>query len=485
MTQANTDEAEGAQAIFCYVADMRGLDRVHKEWPQFLVKRSRNDGLEDKFLADYGDIISKGYSSGRIKTTKSQSTIESFIRKQASWFRSSLLISQKLIEDVDEINKTHSKFNNIDRPGWQNFYYRHGDEEVMGVLTSLFSSANQDSTNTINPKTDRPYGRPIFGDLNKWSPADIYFATTVAKNALKKLNNSKARKGNFLTFTDLNETVTLLVESGDLLPLSLKKVKDHVKIVKVNFNRTVETKILNSTQCTGVEPWKQMQPTTPGRAYNIVTNRSFQWKERYQYKVAGGGDGGRDIYVKVESQKKKLVLHFRATPATKGRPLIGIKVILKYSGSSALAGQVASVGGLLRLIRSAGAYQFARDFESIWNTKNIQFKTAANAYIGYGKPISGKEYYEASKDGAKAKKLGMTQPEAKNKFNDDMGAINAITVMNPLRDLISNYFKSSDIIVPAQNGKAAVTEQDEVVRAIFQYTGSRMPDSARFVIAKD
>ena len=79
----------------------------------------------------------------------------------------------------------------------------------------------------------------------------------------------------------------------------------------------------------------------------------------------------------------------------------------------------------------------------------------------------------------------MTQPVAKNKFNDDMGAINAIVVMNPLRDLISNYFKSSDISVPAQNGKAAVTEQDEVVRAIFQYTGSRMPDSARFVIAKD
>ena len=167
--------------------------------------------------------------------------------------------------------------------------------------------------------------------------------------------------------------------------------------------------------------------------------------------------------------------------------IIHLKVILKYVGSSALAGQVASIKVLMRLIRSAGADDFANDFMSVWTPMNQQFKNDATAYINFGTPVSGKQYYEASKNGALAKKLGMTQAEAKNKFNDDMGAINAIVVMNPLRTVIESYFKSKTSAVPSgnNNNPPQVYEQDEVIRAIFAYTGSRMPKSARFVIAKD
>ena len=312
----------------------------------------------------------------------------------------------------------------------------------MGVLTSLFSSANQDSTNTINPKTDRPYGRPIFGDLNKWSPADIYFATTLAKNALKKLNNSKARKGNFLTFTDLNETVTLLVESGDLLPLSLKKAIGDVIIKKVNFSRKYENKLLATTFGTGVQKWTKMSGSYK------TTNKSFEWTKPYS--------GGRDIYISLESGGKLGTLQIRATPASGGKPSAGVKVILKYTGSAALGGQVASITLFTKIISTVDP-KFAQTIQRVWDTQYMKFKPAALAYINYG---GGKENYKGDK-------------KAKTKFNEDMGALNGLTVMNEIRPLVENYFKKPD------------EEANNVIRAVFAYVASRTPNSAQFVIAKD
>ena len=45
-----------------------------------------------------------------------------------------------------------------------------------------------------------------------------------------------------LTFTTLNGFIGELIESGELLPLSLKKQTNEVIIKKVNFDRTSELK---------------------------------------------------------------------------------------------------------------------------------------------------------------------------------------------------------------------------------------------------
>jgi len=60
-----------------------------------------------------------------------------------------------------------------------------------------------------------------------------------------------------------------------------------------------------------------------------------------------------------------------------------------------------------------------------------------------------------------------------DKFNNDMGAISGITLMNDVRKLIDDYFKN-----PKE-------KQHNVVRAIFAYTASRTINSSPFVIAKD
>ena len=61
----------------------------------------------------------------------------------------------------------------------------------------------------------------------------------------------------------------------------------------------------------------------------------------------------------------------------------------------------------------------------------------------------------------------------KDKFNEDVGAISALALMNPLRKVINNYFKS-----PKE-------KQHNVMRSIFSYVASRTINSSAFVIAKD
>ena len=63
--------------------------------------------------------------------------------------------------------------------------------------------------------------------------------------------------------------------------------------------------------------------------------------------------------------------------------------------------------------------------------------------------------------------------ELKNQFNDDVGALSALTIMNPFRIEIQKFFKNKS------------KTRDNVVRAIFAYTASRTVNSAPFVIAKD
>jgi hypothetical protein len=167
-------------------------------------------------------------------------------------------------------------------------------------------------------------------------------------------------------------------------------------------------------------------------------------------------EGGRDIYILLKSGGKKGKIQIRHTPASGGKPSKGVKVILSYDGSSALGGQVVGIPLLTKIIGTVDK-PFATKLQTIWDREYKKFETAANNYIDYG---------------AGAKNLKGTKAQ-KNKFNDDMGAISGLTVMNKIRPIIAEYFKR-----PKE-------KQHNVVRAIFAYTASRTPNSARFVIAKD
>ena len=422
MADVFTDEAEGAQALFCYIADILGERETKIEFNFYIKNKDSKD-----FFIKYKDLINDAYATKKVDTSKSKTSIIQYIKKHDSWFISSLIIAQKMLVEIGNIDKD---FRKISRPDWQGLFYQHGDEEIMKVLSKLFKSANIQSA-----KID---GTKFFGDLNKWTPADIYFASEKAKKDLKKLHNDSETKKDNLTFAVLNKNVTKLLESGDLLPLSLKKVTKDVIITKVNFSRKAENKLLAETKCTGVQPWEKMKGNF------VFKNNKFSLSEY---------SGGRDIYLTLDSGNKKGRIQIRHTPASNGKPSRGVKVILGYVGSSALGGQVVGIPLFTKLIDTVDP-KFGKEIRKIWDANYTNFEKSMNQYIQYG---GGKINYK----------------KQKKQFNSDIGAISGLTVMNKLRTAIEKYFKN-----PKE-------KQHNVVRALFAYTASRSPLSAPFVIAKD
>ena len=422
-----TAEAEGAQALFCYIADTLGTKQTNQEFKHYLNKVKK----APEFFDTYKELVNRAFSSKAVKTAKSKNTIIEYIKNNDDWFFSSLATAQYIINEIHTISNSFSK---IKAPGWQELFYRHGDNEVMGVMATLFKSANNQSA-----KQD---GQKFFGDINKWTPADIYFASDTARQHFKDLSRQSETRHNNLTFAVLNESVGAMIESGDLLPLSLKKVVNDVVIKKVNFSRKKEEKLLANTVCTGVQKWDPMKGSFK------VSKDNFQLSDY---------SGGRDIYITLNSNKVKGRIQIRHTPAGKGRPSKGVKVILSYVGSSAAGGQVVGIPLFTKIIKQVDP-TFANKLTSVWDSNYPKFEKAANKYLELG----GKELYKFPPNS-----------KEKKQYSADMGALSGLTVMNAIRPVIDNYFKQR------------TEKQHNVVRAIFAYTASRTISSSPFVIAKD
>ena len=442
MVQVATPEAEGAQALFCYIADVLGAKTANKEFQTYLDPKSKKDFTT--FQTEYKDIINEAFSGTReVNIDKPKDAILRYLNNNPAWFKSSLVIAKELLNRLSEVSSKLS--GNIAPPRWGNIFYVRGDTEIMGTLGELFKSANKQS--------EKAKGSKAFGDINKWSPADIYFATNKAKTTLKNKQNDTETKNNNLTFAELNECVGGLVKNGDLLPLSLKKAEGSIKIVKVNFERKDEEKLIAQTFSTGVEKWQPMTGEYKFKPKSGKKNALWEFTKPYPTKKGPY----RDIYLLITSEGKKGRIQIRHTPASGGRPQKGVKVILSYPGSSALGGQVVGIPLLTKLIRTVDT-GFATKLSQTWDNNYRILEREANNYIKFG--VGGKLY--ANKD-----------KKAQNQFNNDVGAISGLTVMNAIRPLLDKYF--------SQKGK----KQDNVIRAIFAYVSSRSSESSPFVIAKD
>src|SRR5210317_1458354 len=398
MAITNTPEAEGAQALFCYIADILGAKKSKIEFAPYINKTKDSS----EFFDIYKSIIDLGYSTGAVKTEKSKDTIIKFIEKNNDWFMSSLKISLYLITEIDDF--VSKKFAKIQAPKAQGLFYKHGDDVVMDGMAKLFKSANEEYK--------KAKGSLFFGNINKWSPADIYFATSVAK----------------------------------------KQIKKDVVLKQVNFNRKDEEELLAETFADGVIPYKNMEGSFK------VGPKSFKFDKPY----SKGREGYRDIRAKLKSGKYTGDLQFRHTPASNGRPSQGFKVVLKYDGASALGGQVTSFPILVEQIKINDP-EFAKKMADTFKIGYTEFEKAMKLYNQFG---GGNMRYKPPSN-VKNKK------ELKDKFNDDVGAISALTLMNPLRKVISDYFKK-----PSE-------KTHNVMRTIFAYVASRTINSSPFVIAKD
>ena len=109
-----------------------------------------------------------------------------------------------------------------------------------------------------------------FGDINKWNPADIYYANAIAKKAMKAELSRAQKLGELYGFIGgkppkfksgttslkeiqkpkpsdgLNVFIARLIDGGHLLPLSLKKSGTSVVLKPINFSEDNKRNLLES-----------------------------------------------------------------------------------------------------------------------------------------------------------------------------------------------------------------------------------------------
>jgi hypothetical protein len=421
-------EAEASQALFCYIADVLGISKI-KEWDNYINGKLLFEDFSDKYSNIMQNAIGKF-----VQTTISLQQIKSFLKKDKTWFLSSLLIAKKILLNIQDIN---SKFSKIKAPQWSQLFYAHGDKDVMYNISLLFKTCNENYR--------KQKGSIYFGDLNKWCPADIYFASDDAKSKIKNL-----LKDQNLSFAQLNEFVSKSIQSGDLLPLSLKKTTSDVKLLKINFveNKSdVELNTLKIVNVGGSNVTKRYEEKK-GVSYNRFTGKLIYTNET----------GQRDIYIHFKSQISTgwlQIRHIAYTSVGQLRPHKEVKIDIKYTGAEARGGSIASFPILCSIIKTVDN-NFGTKMINLFNNSFKNFEVIAAEYI--------------KKTGLK---LYNGNPEQKSKFQKDVGNLSAIYFMNVISKELNNYFTSS-----------SKNKKEDILRAVFAYISSKTPLSGKFVIAK-
>ena len=246
--------AESSQALFCAVADFLGERKSDK-----LLDIKKYLTFTDFKRAVGEQVISK--AEKRIRTPGvTLSDIEEFLLKNNDWYKSSSLIALKLVKDITGIDADFK----LKQEGFQKLFYFRGDQEVMGNIEKLFKIANASPITVAN--------QVKFGNVNKWSPADIYLATEKAR---KDIGDAVLKaKPKTYSFIDLNILTSNLIDSGDLLPLSLKKTTKTVQLQKVNFDKKSEIKALEKVslspkKVTNWQPYKKVPFGTKGETRDM------------------------------------------------------------------------------------------------------------------------------------------------------------------------------------------------------------------------
>ena len=173
----NTAPAEASQALFCAIADQLG-QRDYSKLVDIINSMDKKDRNYRSFKSLIGDkdLQESFKKTNTYKSKGSEFTLydlENFLDREQDWFLSSLYIAETILKDIK--TKVSNKF----KIGAQDIYYARGDEEVMGNIAKLFDLANKGKKVPKKSKDEKakatPVKTPIFGDINKWCPADIYF----------------------------------------------------------------------------------------------------------------------------------------------------------------------------------------------------------------------------------------------------------------------------------------------------------------------
>ena len=404
-----TTLAESSQALFCAIADKLGAQNSQK----FLDIKKYEDYAAFTGLPGTKSLIAASYKRIRVASKGSPITlsqINKFLDENPDWYKSSVLIAKKLIKNINKIDPDY----NIKAADFQSLYYFRGDEEVMGNIEKLFKIANK------SPITKVP-GQIKFGNVNKWSPADMYLASKYSKKQINSQLLEATKESKTYTFGNLNELVNNLIDSGNLLPLSLKKkTTEDVILERVNFDKKAELKKIRDVSISpqGVTDWKP-----------------------YKQVPFGEKSETRDIRVFLNNNGE---VKFRHDPSAK-------RFVAEFigKGAEARAGSIGSIKVFCELMAFVD-------------------KTTAKKLL--------KAYQEGEKEYFKLLPEIQELRKDKKRFDFERGAISAITIINRIMPILKNWF--------TRKHPRDKKEIDIFVKILYSYITSRSPLSGKFVIAK-
>jgi len=425
-------EAEAAQALFCSIADYVGKDKIDKILSLKIYKTYHlfKKSQEENINIAYKQLDVPGISLEKI---------EKFLTDKTDWYESSVLTAVKLIKELSTIDPDFEK---LSKPKWQNIFYVRGAKADKG--RSANTMENIEALWKIANKNDYK-----FGDVNKWSPADIYFVSENAEKIVKDEVTSltkKARKGSgkiqdSYDFTDLNSLVNKLVDDGDLLPLSLKKVQKSATLLKYNFDRKKEEKELADIKYYGVSDWSRLY--TPQKP---VT---------------------RDIKIYF-SPDKKAKLKIRHDPTNDRFSVTkAIKAEIEVSGAGGRGGSTTSMNIISQIISRVDK-QFANEVKTAYDRGIKEYENELQKLnIAYG-----------VKAGQNKNVLKSTNPKQYEAYKEDRIHLSGVHLLNKLMPTIYKWFKGNE------GDKKLEHLNVKVLQKFIEYTSSRSPQSGKFVITK-
>jgi len=471
-SDGDTKAFESAQALFCAMADFLGKEKSKK------VLNYKTYETYGQFKSEKGNekLINDSYN--KLKTTGvSLDLIEKILIKDVDWYKSSVNIAVKLIDDISEIDKDFKK---IQSPGWTDFlYYRgaKGGSDVMEDIEQLFTIAN---------KKDK-----LFGDVNKWSPADIYFASKVAEKKIQQVVSNPPQGFNFV---NLNQLMNSLIDKGELLGVSLKKAPKEVHIYKINFTQEKNQEILEDI-----------------KYFDISENK--------------GTD--RDVQIYFGSSKAKPLIKIRHDPYSDA---LGASLAIKceIEGKNSRLGSLVSFG---TGTNSPGATGFTDLWARVDPTYAKKLATSfQKGTLAYKKGIDelNKEYMKkigTTKTGVQLKaelkkvacpdslineiiksnggfnyekKIGLTslqiikglKPTLYEAYQNERILLSVTHIVSSFEGLIRDYFTEGKKIKDVT--QANVSQKDinlqirknNVILEIYKYASAMSPSSGRYVITK-
>ena len=441
--------AESAQALFCAIADIAGKQKTKKildvnlfpSYNEF--KRSNKKIIEEAYnYVDTPGATLKG--------------IEEFLQRPSDkneWYRSSTLIAVKLMNDLYTFmsNFGYKKFNKFQTPKINNLVYKRGDDTIMGRIEELFRIANN------NKSYWSSLGQVAFGDVNKWSPADMYFASISGQKSAEKVIERELIKANknpdAYNIDELNTMMDGLINSGDLFPLSLKKAPKDVQLQAVNFTDKIKADILRNIvykDVYGVEQKSRRIGLNGWQADKGPPSAIPKGLKTWYSKE----DPQRDMVLGIvdSNGSQKGNIQIRHDPSGSGGG--GWKVDFKYRGGGSRGGSLVSqklFGDILKL------------YDNKRGTKFLSEYTAAV-----------KIFSEYNRNKLAPNKAKIKEKIGDKGFNDMRGEASGRILINRVMPIVSSSLAAMD-----QNTKNAF------VRHIFQYVTSRSLKSGKFVIAKD